>query len=201
MGTKFTDCIWTRTHDQLVHKWTLSGLVKPASLAKWLSVLLWTKWLFESSYSHLNFRFRACFEQGVPSHPGNYWVWIHSETRTWHGHDKNIKLSLSNQMKKLPGIVNNMTQCSDVEREFFLEITMLLRLHLVFPATNAVSERSVSTMRHQKLDTQHDIQKRLNHAMLLSIHKENIVCTSFISQKCFVKEMTKNNALFLYSVK
>ena len=59
-------------------------------------------------------------------------------------------------MKKLPGIINNMTQCSDVEREFFSEITMLLRLHLVFPATNAVSERSVSTMRHQKLDTLHD---------------------------------------------
>ena len=59
-------------------------------------------------------------------------------------------------MKKLPGIINNMAQCSDVEREFFSEITMLLRLHLVFPATNAVSERSFSTMRHQKLDTLHD---------------------------------------------
>ena len=44
---------------------------------------------FESSCSHLNFRFRACFEEGVPWHSGNYWVWIHSETRTWH--DKNIQ--------------------------------------------------------------------------------------------------------------
>ena len=44
---------------------------------------------FESSYTHLNFRFRACFEQGVPSHSGNYRVWIHSETRT--SHDNNIQ--------------------------------------------------------------------------------------------------------------
>ena len=44
---------------------------------------------FESSWSHLNFRLRACFEQGVPWHSGNYRAWIHSETRTWH--DKNIQ--------------------------------------------------------------------------------------------------------------
>ena len=44
---------------------------------------------FESSCSHLNFRFRACFEQGVSWHSGNYRVWIHSERRTWH--DKNVE--------------------------------------------------------------------------------------------------------------
>ena len=48
---------------------------------------------FESSCSHLNFRFCACFEQGVPWHSGNYGVWIHSETRTWH--DKNIQCQLN----------------------------------------------------------------------------------------------------------
>ena len=47
---------------------------------------------FESSCSHLNFRFRACFEEGVPWHSSNYRVWIHSETRTWH--DKNIQSRL-----------------------------------------------------------------------------------------------------------
>ena len=31
---------------------------------------------FKSSSSHLNFRFRACFKQGVPWHSGNYRVWI-----------------------------------------------------------------------------------------------------------------------------
>ena len=37
---------------------------------------------FESRCSNFNFRYRACFEQGVPRHLGNYRVWIHSETRT-----------------------------------------------------------------------------------------------------------------------
>ena len=46
----------------------------------------------ESSCRHLNFRFRACFQQGVSWHSGNYRVWIHSETCTWH--DKNIQLGL-----------------------------------------------------------------------------------------------------------
>ena len=47
----------------------------------------------ESSCSHCgvesNFRFRACFEQGVPWHSDNYRVWIQSETCRWHG--KNIQ--------------------------------------------------------------------------------------------------------------
>ena len=60
------------------------------SLAKWLSVRLWTMWLWvQSSCSHLNVRFCPCFEQGVYWHSSNYWVWIHSETRTWH--DNNIQ--------------------------------------------------------------------------------------------------------------
>ena len=42
---------------------------------------------FESNCSHLHFRFGVCFEQGVPWHSANYRMWIHSETRTWHGKD------------------------------------------------------------------------------------------------------------------
>ena len=40
---------------------------------------------FESRCSHLNFRYRTCFEQGVHWHSGNYRVWIHSETRNGEG--------------------------------------------------------------------------------------------------------------------
>ena len=40
------------------------------------------------SCSHLDFRFRPCFEQGAPWCSVNYRVWIHSETPTWH--NKNI---------------------------------------------------------------------------------------------------------------
>ena len=63
------------------------------------SSIIWPIWLvfvyelsvcgFESSCSHLNFRFRACFELGVPWHSGNYRVWIHCDRRTWY--DKNIQ--------------------------------------------------------------------------------------------------------------
>ena len=49
---------------------------------------------FESRRSHLNFRFCACFEQGVPWHSGNYRVWIYYETRTWH--DKNSQINFHN---------------------------------------------------------------------------------------------------------
>ena len=44
---------------------------------------------FQSSSSHLNFRFCTCLEQGVSWHSDNYRVWTHSETGTWH--DKNIQ--------------------------------------------------------------------------------------------------------------
>ena len=52
----------------------------------WLSIRLGSFGL-ESSWSHFTFRFPVCFEQGVPWHSGNYGVWIHSETRTWHDKD------------------------------------------------------------------------------------------------------------------
>ena len=44
---------------------------------------------FESSCSHLNFRYRPSFEQGVPWHLDNYRVSFHSETHTLH--DKNFQ--------------------------------------------------------------------------------------------------------------
>ena len=65
---------------QMVVKFWLNG---------WVFVFELSGRGFESSCSHLNFRFCACFEQGVPWHSGNYREWIHSETRMWH--DKNIQ--------------------------------------------------------------------------------------------------------------
>ena len=58
-----------RTHKDLVRKRTLNHLAKLASLAIWLNVRLRTKWLWvRVLLSHLNFRYRACFEQGVSWH-------------------------------------------------------------------------------------------------------------------------------------
>ena len=66
-----------------------SSIILPVSLNGWVFVYELSGFGFESSCSHLNFTFRACFEQGVPWHSSKCRVWIHSETRTWH--DKNIQ--------------------------------------------------------------------------------------------------------------
>ena len=73
-----SDCKWTWTHNHLVHNRTPSHLAK---LAKW------PKW------------FRACFEQRVPWHSGNYRVWIHSKTCAWH--DKNIQWNINHFITSL----------------------------------------------------------------------------------------------------
>ena len=46
---------------------------------------------FESRCCHLNFRYSAYFEQGVLWHSGNYWVQIHSETRTRHDNKHTVE--------------------------------------------------------------------------------------------------------------
>ena len=81
-------CNWTQTQNHLVCKQTLNHLAKLWPIG-WVLVYKLSGSGFESSCSHLKFRFRACFEQGVPWHSGNYRVWIHSDMRTWH--DKNIQ--------------------------------------------------------------------------------------------------------------
>ena len=93
-GRKDTlSCKGTRTQNHLIHKRTLNHLTK---LAYWPNSWEFVYELngsgFESSCSHLNFRFCACFEEGVPWHSGNYSVWIHSEMRMLH--DDSIQSNL-----------------------------------------------------------------------------------------------------------
>ena len=66
-----------------------SSIIWLVGLNDWVFVYELSGHRFESSCSNLNFRFRTCFGQGVLWHSGNYRVWIHSETRTWH--DKDIQ--------------------------------------------------------------------------------------------------------------
>ena len=54
----------------------------------WVIVFVLSGSGFKSTCSHLNFRFRACLDQGVPSASCKNRVWLHSETHTLH--DKNI---------------------------------------------------------------------------------------------------------------
>ena len=41
--------------------------------------------------------------------------------------------------KIIPGIIKYKKQCSGEDREFFSEVTILLRLYLLSPATNGIS--------------------------------------------------------------
>ena len=64
---------------------------------------------------------------------------------------------------------------SSTQKEFFSEICTLARYILVMPATNAVSERSFSTMRCLKTYLRSTMrQSRLNHLLLLNINKQKI---------------------------
>ena len=88
--TRVRDMIKTYSQMHRTDKYSQhSSIIWPAWLNGWVFVYELSGCGFESSCSHFTFRFRACFEQGVPWHSGNYRVWIHSETRTWH--DKNIQ--------------------------------------------------------------------------------------------------------------
>ena len=60
-----------------------------------------------------------------------------------------------------------------VQTEIYSEIIVLLKLYLVSPATNAVSQRSASSLRRIKNWLRSTMsQERLNHCILLSIYKE-----------------------------
>ena len=58
-----------------------------------------------------------------------------------------------------------------------LRIVRILKLLLLIPATNAVSERSASALRHTKTYLRSTMaQPRLNHCMLLHVYKEDTSC-------------------------
>ena len=65
-----------------------SSIICPVCLNGWVFVYKLSGCGFKSSCSQLNFKFRACFEQGVPWHSEEYRVCIHSKrvrdmTRTY----------------------------------------------------------------------------------------------------------------------
>ena len=61
-----------------------SSILWPVGINGWVFVYELSGSGFESCCSHLNFRFRNCFEQWILWDSRNYGVWLHSETRTWH---------------------------------------------------------------------------------------------------------------------
>lgn len=71
-------------------------------------------------------------------------------------------------------VVNFLRDLSAAQKEFFSEVTILAKLLLVMPATNASSERAFSSLRRTKTYLRNTMgQECLNHVMLLNIHKEH----------------------------
>lgn len=70
-------------------------------------------------------------------------------------------------------IVNYFQNCSDGRLQLLSEVSKLVRLLLVMPATNAGSEMSFSAVRRIKSYLRSTMsQQRLNHLMLLHVHKD-----------------------------
>ena len=72
----------------------------------------------------------------------------------------------------LEDIFSIMKKLTSTQKELMSEVCTLTKLVLVMPATNAISERSFSTLRRVKTYLRSTMkQDRLNHLMLLHIHK------------------------------
>jgi len=70
-------------------------------------------------------------------------------------------------------VVKYLRSLHDGKRALLSEVFRLSKLILVCPATNATSERSFSALRRAKMYLQSTMtQKRLNHVMLLHVHKD-----------------------------
>lgn len=72
----------------------------------------------------------------------------------------------------LADIVTYAKSLTPSQKELLSEVCTLLKLILVMPATNAVSERTFSALRRVKSYLRATMnQSRLNHLILLNVHK------------------------------
>ena len=81
--------------------------------------------------------------------------------------------SCKEPLKTLQGVMEYISLLSAAQKEFYGEVIKVLKLILVMPATNVISERSFSALKRLKtwLRTTTS-QSRLNWCMILHIHKE-----------------------------
>ena len=72
-------------------------------------------------------------------------------------------------------ILEKFKSLPSAKQNHFSEVVILLRLVLVMPATNAVSERSASALHLIKTYLRSSMsQLRMNNLMVLHIHKQNL---------------------------
>ena len=79
-------------------------------------------------------------------------------------------------------IRNQVKLLSCAKKELISDVIKLLKLLVVMPATNAVSKRSFSAMRRLYTYTRTNMsQSRLNHMMILHVHKTKTDSLSLIN--------------------
>lgn len=100
--------------------------------------------------------------------------------------------------KDLMSIIGYLRDLSLPQRTLMPAVCTLASLILVMPATNAVSERSFSTLRRVKSYLRSTMsQARLNHTMLLHIHKNHTDQLDLIDiGNEFVKESPHRHSVF-----
>ena len=141
-----------RTYSQMNHtdKYSqLSSIICPVWLNVWVVLSELSGCGFECSCSHLKFIFLACFQQGVPLHSGNYIIWIHSNTPTWH--EKNIQSNppnrsvLSAQLNYLGSFANWLIVCFRTNGLWFWVQLQSVKINLsrLFRATNSFTFRQL----------------------------------------------------------
>ena len=70
-------------------------------------------------------------------------------------------------------VKKHLQQMTSAEKTLLSEVTLVMKLILVMPATNVTSKRSFSAMRRLKSYLRSTMtQERLNHLMMLHVHKD-----------------------------
>ena len=97
----------------------------------------------------------------------------------------------SSKPPDLNDIIKAVQSMSTTKQAFYSEIVVIVKLMLVMPASNAVSERSFSSLKRVKTYLRNRMtEQRLNHLMLLHAHQDltdaldiNAVLDDFIATK------------------
>ena len=80
----------------------------------------------------------------------------------------NSQVSISDILKYVKGLTT-------AQKKLMAQVVMVVKLLLLVPCTNAVSEHSCSALRRVKTYPRNTMsQSRLNHCMILNIHKDQV---------------------------
>ena len=110
-----------------------------------------------------------------------------------------MQLRINNHLTLLD-IKSHISGLSSGSRSSMSEVCKLLKILMVMPCTNAVSERSASALRRVKTYLRTTMsQPRLNHLIILHIHKESTDKLSLegcLNEFVFVSGSEQRSSLF-----